>query len=192
VSAASWAWVMDKAGAEESPSIIIVCALPVHVVVSILRLWVDEVHPSYTEQVKIALTFNGVRLMYGLELADYMPPPAPVAAVQLPVITNTPTTGPASLVVKIKLSQIIDQGSDQEICMLDLPTLARYAMRATVRGVPPVGRARKMAVEKRRCVRVCHMLRECVCVRVCMHMRLCHCFLLHLIITHISIAIVHL
>ena len=48
--------------------------LPVHVVVDTLRQWAEEMRPSYAEQVKVALTFNGARLMYGLDLADFTEP----------------------------------------------------------------------------------------------------------------------
>ena len=62
VSPVPWSWVMEKAGAGDAPCAMIVCALPAHVVVDILRQWAEEMRPSYAEQVKVALTFNGVRL----------------------------------------------------------------------------------------------------------------------------------
>ena len=74
VSADSWDYLMGKAGAEDAPMVVIV-GLPIHAVVDLLRMWVDDLRPAYAEQVKAALTFNVVRLMYGLELADFLPPP---------------------------------------------------------------------------------------------------------------------
>ena len=76
---------MGKAGAGDAPNVMIVCGLPIHVVVDLLRQWVDEVRRSYAEQSKVALTFTALWLMYRLELADFTPPPIPAAVVQLPV-----------------------------------------------------------------------------------------------------------
>jgi hypothetical protein len=74
------------------------------------------------------LTFNAIRLTYGLELADLLPPPASTAVV-LATDPTAPAAAPTTTGVKIKLSQIIDQGSDQEILMLDNVVLTRYRTR---------------------------------------------------------------
>ena len=128
IAPASWNFLMDKAGAtEEGLSAMIICGLPVHIVVDIIGIWKTERAPTYAEQVKAALTFNGVRLMFGLELLDFLPPPAPPhTQVQLPLAPTAALHPTTTSMVKIKLSQIIDQGTDQEVPMLDAATLTRY------------------------------------------------------------------
>jgi len=127
VSPASWDWLMNKAGAGDAP-IVVVVALPVHGIVDLIRSWSEELRPAYAEQVKVALTFNAIRLMFELELADLLPPPAS-ATVILPTAPSAPTAVLATTGVKIKLSQIIDQGSDQEILILDHVALTRFRTR---------------------------------------------------------------
>ena len=91
--------------------------------------WVEDSRPAFAEQVKVALTFNAVRLTYGLELADFLPPPATTMVVLPTAPPSAPNQGPTSATVKVKLSQVIDQGSDQEITLLDHSTLSRYRAR---------------------------------------------------------------
>jgi hypothetical protein len=103
VGAETWEYLMAKAGAEDAQMVVIV-GLPIHAVVDLLRMWVDDLHPPYAELVKAALPFNVARLMFGLELADFLHPPtaAPVILPAAPVTTAAVPTVPG---VKIKLSR---------------------------------------------------------------------------------------
>ena len=81
----------------------------------------------------MAMLLNGARLKENLELVDYLPNPEgpPSSSTQgplLPAAASSIPTFPTSM-VKVKLSQVIDQASDQEVPTLDAVKVNDYRQR---------------------------------------------------------------
>ena len=113
----AWIGVMKKLGAEDIDMPVMIASLPSHTVVSAVKTWMDEVSPFTLTASRVAMTYNCMRVMYDMEIIDCIPPPAPAhpppsSQAVLPLATEV-----SVLTVKVKLSQVIDQASDQEISL---------------------------------------------------------------------------
>jgi hypothetical protein len=77
----------------------------------------------------MAMLINGSRLKLGMELTDLLPAPARAPEVG----RESPTVGSGAIatigVVKVKLSQVVDQSSDQEVPMLPANELSTMRQR---------------------------------------------------------------
>ena len=142
VEPAQWTAVSTKLGDANVDMPMLVAAIPVHLLVKAVQEWSDEAGPTTMEKVRMGLLINAVRLKFHMDLVDLLPPPpgAPPAAAPAPPVMAPPVTPPPG--VKVKLSTVIDQGTDQEVTMLPAETLTNMRRRyITAFGDEPLQRA---------------------------------------------------
>jgi len=145
VSEEDWAAIATALGDPGLNNIILVGGMPPHLLTTAIEAWVTTTNASPLSRLKMAMLLNGARLKLGMDLVDVLPSPAPVPT-QGPLTGRelpTAAAGTASApgVVKIKLSQVVDQSSDQEVPMLPIGELTTMRMRFTTAfGDPPLQR----------------------------------------------------
>jgi len=132
VSVEEWKDVATALGDETLDNVILVAGMPPHLLTSTLRTWIAEKGATPLRQFRMAMLLNAARLKVNMELVDLLPSPdAPAVstagssqaapAIALPLQSGS--------MVKVKLSQVIDQGSDQEVGLLDAVKLNEYRWR---------------------------------------------------------------
>ena len=138
VPAEQWTVVSAALGCQDTDEQLLVAAVPPHLLLEAIATWVNDSTPTTADKVRMCLALNALRLKFNMEVVDLIPPPpgASPAAMQQPA-------APASVTnihgLKVKLSQVIDQGSDQEIPMLPQNVLTDMRKRyITLYGDPPL------------------------------------------------------
>ena len=102
-------------------NIILVTGTPPHLT-EVLRGWIEASEAPPLKQLRVAMLLNAARLKVNMELIDLLPGPATtvsVAAVSAQSLPFAATPALPTGSVKVRLSQVVDQGSDQEVLMLD-------------------------------------------------------------------------
>ena len=143
VEAASWLAVLTNMGAAGVETPILIAAIPPHLLIEAIATWrATTPAPTTMEAVRVALTLNALRLRYDMAPVDLLPPPVAPIPAAVAVVQEGPTGTPSIAsagVIKVKLSQVIDQGSDQEVPMLAAAELNEMRRRyITIHGDPPL------------------------------------------------------
>jgi hypothetical protein len=97
------------------------------------------------EAVRLALTLNAIRIRYDMEAVDLLPPPV-AAAPAAPVVAAVPAQAAAAttsaVAIKVKICQVIDQASDQEVPLLPAADINEMRRRyILIHGDPPLQKA---------------------------------------------------
>ena len=118
LSAEHWTAIKRALGNAETDNPISIAATPPNLFVDAIGTRATAATPTNFEKVQAALTYNALRIKYGMELVDVLPAPGPVAppgggagvAVAAPAaaVRAAIATG-----LKVKLSHTVDQASDQ-------------------------------------------------------------------------------
>ena len=137
----AWKKVSADLGEEGLDEPLLVAAVPPHKLITSLAKWIADDGPSTMEAVRMGLALNAVRLKFDMELVDLLPPPA--GTTPAPAPAPVPTALPQPVVgVKVKLSQVIDQGMDQEVPILGSTPIGIMRRRyIAVHGDPPLQKA---------------------------------------------------
>ena len=125
LSAEHWTAIKRALGNAETDNPISIAATPPNLFVDAIGTWATAATPTNFEKVQAALTYNALRIKYGMELVDVLPAPGPVAppgggagvavaAAALPAAAPAAAVGAAIATgLKVKLSHTVDQASDQ-------------------------------------------------------------------------------
>jgi hypothetical protein len=92
-----------------------------------LRGWIDASEAPPLKQLRIAMLLNAARLKLNTELIDVLPGPSTTVSVAVGSAQSLPFAAPPALptgLVNVRLSQVVDQGSDQEVLMLDAVSMS--------------------------------------------------------------------
>jgi hypothetical protein len=131
-------------GAEGVQVPVLLAAVPHHLLVEAIAAWRTASSPTTMECVRVALTLNAVRIKFNMEPVDLLPAPAvdrPVSVAAASGGGPAQVVAAASATIKVKLSQVIDQGSDQEVPMLPPGELNEMRRRyIAIHGDPPLQR----------------------------------------------------
>lgn len=142
--AEGWQAVMTGLGMPDGGLAMLVAATPPHLLINALEAWAQEGAPTSIAKVRVALALNALRVKFGMDPVDLLPPPGGPAPVVVVAAQAGPgaAAGPAVPVVKVKLSQTVDQGSDQEVPMLPAAELVVMRRRfLAIYGDPPLHHA---------------------------------------------------
>lgn len=139
-----WNAVMGALGLPDGGPAMLIAATPPHLLIAALETWAQAGAPNTMAKVRVALALNGLRVKFGMEPVDLLPPPGGVGPVApaAPAAPGQPVGNVAVPAVKVKLSQTVDQGSDQEVPMLpagDLVVMRRRFL--AIYGDPPLHHA---------------------------------------------------
>ena len=139
-------FVLGLIGDETMDDFTELASIPIHLIIECISEWVKQKSPPPLQQSRSARFINVVRLKSRLEPEDLLPVPPPQAApTPDPQILAEPA-GKAKpedeFTVKVKIGQVLDQGSDQEVPMLSMEKLLEVRRKyLETMGGPPLQRA---------------------------------------------------
>ena len=142
VSDEEWVPVATALGDMNLDSILLVGAMPPHLLTTALAAWITTSAATPLSQLRMAMLVNAARLKLGMDLVDVQPGPTGSNPTSTAASSGdaVPPTGALTITgVKVKLSQVVDQGSDQEVAMLSVSELTTMRQRfITTFGDPPL------------------------------------------------------
>ena len=123
-----WEPIATALGDRNLDSILLVGAMPPHLLTTVLAAWISTSAATPLSQLRMAMLVNAARLKLGMDLVDVLPGPA--GTNPMSTAASSGDTVPHSGVlattgaVKVKLSQVVDQGSNhKEVVMLQVSEL---------------------------------------------------------------------
>ena len=143
-------FVLGLIGDETMDDFMELASIPIHLIIECIGEWVKKKSPPPLQQSRLARFINVVRLKSGLEPEDLLPVPPPQAAptpdpqilAELARITTDKAKPEDEFTVKVKIGQVLDQGSDQEVPMLPTEKLLEVRRKyLETMGGPPLQRA---------------------------------------------------
>jgi hypothetical protein len=144
VDADAWTAVLTILGAAGVNAPVLIAAIPPHLLIEAIATWRTDVVPTTMEAVRVSLTFNAIRLRYDMAPVDLLPPPVAAAPPPATIAAGSVPAGPPSatlVTIKVKICQVIDQGSDQEVLLLPAADINEMRRRyIDIHGNPPLQR----------------------------------------------------
>ena len=114
VEPAAWTAVSTKMGAPDMDAPVLIAAIPPFLIIEAVQGWIVDTTPSSMEKVRVCLMLNALRLKFFMEPVDLLPAPVIAGApIMVGVAVVNPVMPTPGLLVKVKLSQVLDQRMDQ-------------------------------------------------------------------------------
>ena len=115
VSVDDWKEVASRLGDKALNNILLVAGMPPYLLTGVLRGWAEASEAPPLKQLRMAMLLNAARLKVNMELIDLLPSSSTAASAVEGSARNMPIPAASALPmgsVKVRLSQVVDQGSD--------------------------------------------------------------------------------